>query len=82
VEGQLVTPTIVGRRLRLNTAAVFIAVAFWSFQWSIPGALMAVPILVVLKVLCDNVQGWHGFGRFLSAGEPVEATAGTAPPND
>jgi predicted PurR-regulated permease PerM len=82
VEGQLVTPTIVGRRLRLNTAAVFIAVAFWSFLWSIPGALMAVPILVVLKVLCDNVEGWRGFGRFLSAGEPVEAITGTVPPND
>ena len=67
VEGQFVTPTIVGRRLRINTVAVFIAVAFWSFLWSIPGALMAVPILVFLKVLCDNVDGLHGLGRFLSA---------------
>jgi hypothetical protein len=56
-------------------------VAFWSFLWSIPGALMAVPILVVLKVLCDNVDGWQGFGRFLSA-EPVgvaEAATDPAP---
>ena len=67
VEGQFVTPTIVGRRLRINTVAVFIAVAFWSFLWSIPGALMAVPILVFLKVLCDNVPDLHGLGRFLSA---------------
>ena len=67
IEGQFVTPTIVGRRLQLNTAAVFIAIAFWSFLWSIPGALMAVPILVVLKVLCENVDGLSGLGRFLSA---------------
>ena len=67
VEGQFITPTIVGRRLRINTVAVFVAVAFWSFLWSIPGALMAVPILVFLKVLCDNVDGLHGLGRFLSA---------------
>ena len=67
VEGQFVTPTVVGRRLRINTVAVFIAVAFWSFLWSIPGALMAVPILVFLKVLCDNVEGLQGLGRFLSA---------------
>ena len=67
VEGQFVTPTVVGRRLRINTVAVFVAVAFWSFLWSIPGALMAVPILVFLKVLCDNVDGLHGLGRFLSA---------------
>lgn len=67
VEGQFVTPTVVGRRLRINTVAVFVAVAFWSFLWSIPGALMAVPILVFLKVLCDNVPALSGIGRFLSA---------------
>jgi predicted PurR-regulated permease PerM len=79
IEGQFVTPMIVGRRLRLNTAAVFVAVAFWSFLWSIPGALMAVPILVVLKVLCDNVEGWQGFGRFLAAEEPAEEPVGATP---
>ena len=78
IEGQFVTPTIVGRRLRINTVAVFVAVAFWSFLWSIPGALMAVPILVLLKVLCDNVSGLHGLGRFLSAeadDDPPKPTA-------
>ena len=79
IEGQFVTPMIVGRRLRLNTAAVFIAVAFWSFLWSIPGALMAVPILVVLKVLCDNIEGWRGFGRFLSAEAPAVETTEVIP---
>ena len=74
VEGQFVTPTIVGRRLRINTVAVFIAVAFWSFLWSIPGALMAVPILVFLKVLCDNISILHGIGRFLATEETEEAT--------
>lgn len=67
IEGQFVTPTVVGRRLRINTVAVFVAVAFWSFLWSITGALMAVPILVFLKVLCDNIPALHGLGRFLSA---------------
>ena len=78
VEGQFVTPTVVGRRLRINTVAVFVAVAFWSFLWSIPGALMAVPILVFLKVLCDNVEGLHGLGRFLSAEADDEPAAPTA----
>ena len=67
LEGQFVTPTVVGKRLRINMVAVFLAVAFWSFLWSIPGALMAVPILVFLKVLCDSVDGLRGIGRFLSA---------------
>ena len=68
-EGQFVTPTVVGRRLRINTVAVFVAIAFWSFLWNIPGALMAVPILVFMKVLCDNVATLNGIGRFLSAEE-------------
>lgn len=78
IEGQFVTPTIVGRRLRINTVAVFVAVAFWSFLWNIPGALMAVPILVFLEVLCDNVSTLHGLGRFLSAeadDEPAKPSA-------
>ena len=78
VEGQFVTPTIVGKRLRINTVAVFLAVAFWSFLWSIPGALMAVPILVFLKVLCDNVESLHGIGRFLSAEADDEPEAPAA----
>lgn len=76
IEGQFVTPTVVGRRLRINTVAVFVAVVLWSFLWSIPGALMAVPILVFLKVMCDNVEALHGLGRFLSA----EADDDPAPP--
>lgn len=82
IEGQFVTPTVVGRRLRINTVAVFVAVVLWSFLWSIPGALMAVPILVFLKVMCDNVEALHGLGRFLSAeadddpASPVAASVG------
>ncbi len=81
LEGQVVTPMVVGRRLRINTVAVFLALAFWSFMWSIPGALMAVPLLVFLKVLCDNVEGLGGIGRFLSetsepAVEPEPVTGG------
>ncbi|WP_308918078.1 AI-2E family transporter [Jannaschia sp. LMIT008] len=79
IEGQFVTPTIVGRRLRINTVAVFVAVAFWSFLWSIPGALMAVPILVFVKVLSDNVPAMHGLGRFLSA--DADDAAAMPPPD-
>lgn len=74
VEGQVITPTVVGRRLRINTVAVFVAIAFWSFLWNIPGALMAVPILVFTKVLCDNIATLNGIGRFLSADEETPST--------
>ncbi len=65
IEGQLVTPSIVGRRMELNTVAVILALIVWSWLWSIAGALMAVPLLVLFKVIADNTKGLHTFATFL-----------------
>ena len=69
IEGQFVTPMVVGRRLELNTVSVFVTVVFWAWLWGIPGALMAVPFLVCFKVLCDNVDQLQVVGNFLAASE-------------
>ena len=79
VEGSLITPFIIGHRLSLNIVALFLSVTIWSWLWGMPGALMAVPILVVVKVICDHVQGWAAFGHFLAGrstwkSEPVDLT--------
>jgi len=67
VEGQFVTPMVVGRRLEINAVAIFIAIAFWSWLWGFVGALMAVPLLVVIKVFCDHFDGLTHVGNFLAA---------------
>ncbi|TIP27255.1 MAG: AI-2E family transporter [Mesorhizobium sp.] len=67
VEGQFVTPTVVGRRLEINAVAILIAIAFWSWLWGFVGALMAVPLLVVIKVFCDHFEGLSHVGNFLAA---------------
>jgi predicted PurR-regulated permease PerM len=67
VEGQFVTPTVVGRRLEINAVAILIAIAFWSWLWGFVGALMAVPLLVVIKVFCDHFDGLGHVGNFLAA---------------
>jgi predicted PurR-regulated permease PerM len=74
LEGQFVTPMVLGVRLQLNIVAVFLTVIFWTWLWGIPGALMAVPILVLIKVICDHVPTFATFGNFLSgrAAEPDE----------
>ena len=66
-EGQFVTPMVVGRRLEINAVAIFIAIAFWSWLWGFVGALMAVPLLVVIKVFCDHFDGLSHVGNFLAA---------------
>ncbi|MGR3758390.1 MAG: AI-2E family transporter [Tranquillimonas sp.] len=65
IEGQVITPMLVGRRLELNVVAVLITVIFWTWFWGVPGALMAVPFLVLLKVVCDNVPALSVLGAFL-----------------
>ena len=75
VESAFITPLVVGRRLELNVVAIFISLAFWSWMWGIVGALIAVPILVVIKVFCDHFESLAKFGEFLSGNnfnvEPV-----------
>ena len=77
IEGQFITPYLVGRRLELNTVAVFLTVVFWGWLWGIAGALVAVPFLVVFKVICENVTALKMIGNFLDKSNP-EITASAA----
>lgn len=69
LEAQLITPAILSQRLTLNPVVVFLAVAFWAWFWGIPGALMAVPLIVIIKIVCDYVEGLHALGEFLSGNQ-------------
>ncbi|HET7716779.1 MAG TPA: AI-2E family transporter [Bauldia sp.] len=70
IEGSIVTPLTLGRRLELNPVAILVALAFGGWMWGIVGALIGVPVLVVVKVFCDHFDSLATFGEFLS-GEPV-----------
>lgn len=73
VEGQFVTPYFVGRNLKLNTVVVFISVTFWAWLWSVVGMLVAVPMLVALRTICEHIPPLEPYGDFLSArGAEVE----------
>lgn len=77
IEGSIVTPLTLGRRLELNPVAILVALAFGGWMWGIVGALIGVPLLVVVKVFCDHFEGLANFGEFLSgetAAEPSPAT--------
>jgi predicted PurR-regulated permease PerM len=65
LEGTLITPAILGARLRLNPVAVFLGVVLWGWLWGVPGALLAVPILTTLKVIADAYPPLMAFGEFL-----------------
>lgn len=65
LEGNLVTPMILGRTLMLNTVAVFVGLTFWWYVWGLPGAILAVPMLVTMKIFCDHFESLEPFGEFL-----------------
>ncbi|KAA0970118.1 AI-2E family transporter [Aureimonas fodinaquatilis] len=67
IEGQFITPLVVGRRLEMNAAAVFLSVAFWGWIWGITGMFLAVPIMVGVKILASYVDGMQSFGNFLAS---------------
>jgi predicted PurR-regulated permease PerM len=64
LEGNFVTPLVLGRRLTLNPVVIFVGILFWFFLWGIPGALLAVPILAVFKIVCDHVDTLAPIGEF------------------
>lgn len=68
LEGNVLTPFIVGHKVRLFPLSVMVAFIFWGLLWGIPGAVLAVPLTSAIKVVCENVKGWEGFARLL--GEP------------
>lgn len=65
IEASLVTPMVMGWRLRLNPVVIFIALTFGTWIWGIPGALLAVPLLAALKITCDRIQLLQPIGELL-----------------
>lgn len=55
IEGHFITPVIIGRRLALNTLAVFLALAFWTWLWGPVGAFLSAPLLIVGLVLKEHL---------------------------
>ncbi len=83
IEGQIVQPLFVGRRLDLNPVLVFLAVWLGGALWGIAGIMLAVPILVATKVAASHSAGGAVVAEFLSpspsgAATPLERTVARA----
>jgi predicted PurR-regulated permease PerM len=66
IEGQLVQPIFLGRRLALNPVAVFIWVLLWAWLWGVPGLLVAVPMLVALRICAEKIPSLNPLAELLS----------------
>jgi predicted PurR-regulated permease PerM len=67
LEGWVLSPPLMGRAAHMNTLAVFIALLFWSWAWGVWGTLLAVPIMMVCKAVCDHVERLQPISRLLGS---------------
>ena len=65
LEGNVITPMIMGHRLRLSPVAILIWLLVWGWMWGIPGALLAVPMLTCAKLIAERVPGMEWFARMV-----------------
>jgi predicted PurR-regulated permease PerM len=64
-EGEMITPTILAKRFTLNPAIVIVSLIFWFWMWGAAGAIIAVPMLAVVKIICDRIQPLAALGHLL-----------------
>jgi predicted PurR-regulated permease PerM len=65
IEGFLMTPALMGRAAQMNPVAVFVGLLFWTWVWGIWGTILAVPMLMMFKAICDHVEDLQPIGELL-----------------
>ena len=65
LEGFLLTPMMMGRAAQMNPVAVFVGLLFWSWVWGLWGTVLAVPMLMMIKSICDHIEDLQPIGELL-----------------
>ncbi len=66
IEGNFITPYVMGRSLTLNPVIILLSLTFWGWMWGIAGIILAVPILAAFKIFCAHVEEMEPIAEFLS----------------
>jgi predicted PurR-regulated permease PerM len=65
IEGEIATPMLMARRFTINPVAVILALIFWYWMWGVTGAILAVPMLAITKIVCDDLRPFRALGHLL-----------------
>lgn len=65
IVGTFVTTWMTGRIARMNTVAVFVSLLFWTWLWGVWGMLLGIPIIVIVKVISEHIEGWQVIAELL-----------------
>ncbi len=66
LEGNFITPWVMGRSLTLNPVLILLSITFWGWMWGVVGIILAVPILAAFKIFCANIEPMAPIAEFLS----------------
>jgi predicted PurR-regulated permease PerM len=66
LEGNFITPWVMGRSLTLNPVIILLSLVFWGWMWGIVGVILAVPILAAIKIFCAHIEPMEPLAEFLS----------------
>jgi len=69
VEGNVITPLILGRTCELDPLAIFVWLLFWGWLWGVPGAIVAVPMLMLIRLTCERSLVLKPVAALLSRGD-------------
>jgi predicted PurR-regulated permease PerM len=65
IEGEAITPMLLAKRFTINPVLIILALVFWYWMWGVLGAILAMPMLAIAKIICDRVQPLAAFGHFI-----------------
>lgn len=66
LEGNFITPWVMGRSLTLNPVLILLSITFWGWMWGIAGIILAVPILAAFKIFCTYIEQLEPVAEFMS----------------
>lgn len=65
MEGSIITPMLLAKRFTLNPVLVILSLVFWYWMWGVAGAILAMPMLAIIKIVCDRIERLASLGHFL-----------------
>jgi predicted PurR-regulated permease PerM len=68
IEGETVTPMLLASRFTLNPVLVIVSLFVWDWMWGVIGALLAVPLLAITKIVCDHIPRLTPLGHMIGGG--------------
>lgn len=71
LEGQFITPAVLGRSMKLSSLMVFVFIVIWGWMWGLAGIFLAVPILIAIAMMCEKLEPLRPLSKVLSGNVPA-----------